>query len=392
VAEAATVKEGWTLVKFGDVVQQCKEKVDPETSGLERYVAGDHMDTDDVHLRRWGAIGDGYLGPAFHMRFRPGQVLYGSRRTYLRKVAVADFDGVCANTTFVLEPRGAKLIPELLPFIMQSEPFVRHSVKQSRGSVNPYVNFSDLAWYEFPLPPLDQQRRIADALWALERSLETTREMQASVQRLRTALIEETIEALGTRFSRFPLREFLDDVSYGCSKRAGYHSSGVPILRIPNVLRGEIDLSDLKRVELNDKELDRFAVEYGDLLMVRTNGNPDYVGRCVVAEGLPEQTVYASYLIRLRVRPQMLRPGYLAAVINSPSSRRKLRADVRSSAGNYNINAEGIRRQEIVMPDLESQDVLLARLNELEAARRSLLSRGNQTLAFKNRLLQEVSQ
>jgi type I restriction enzyme, S subunit len=87
------------LVKFGDVVRQVKDKVDPKDSGLERYVAGEHMETDNLHIRRWGTIGDGYLGPAFHMRFKPGQVLYGSRRTYLRKVAVAEFEGITANTT-----------------------------------------------------------------------------------------------------------------------------------------------------------------------------------------------------------------------------------------------------------------------------------------------------
>ena len=79
-----------------------------------------------------GEIGDGYLGPAFHMRFKPRQVLYGSRRTYLRKVAVADFEGITANTTYVLEPKDPKvLLPELLPFIMQTDSFNEHSVKQS---------------------------------------------------------------------------------------------------------------------------------------------------------------------------------------------------------------------------------------------------------------------
>ena len=118
------LKPGWRRVKFGDVVRQCKEKADPETSGLERYIAGDHMNTDDLRLRRWGEIGSGYLGPAFHMRFKPGQVLYGSRRTYLRKVAVADFDGICANTTFVLEPKNPdELLPEFLPFLMQADEF-----------------------------------------------------------------------------------------------------------------------------------------------------------------------------------------------------------------------------------------------------------------------------
>lgn len=86
----ANLTARWRRVAFGDVVRQVKDRVDPEASGLKRYVAGEHMDTDDLRLRRWGRIGDGYLGPAFHMRFKPGHVLYGSRRTYLRKVAVAD--------------------------------------------------------------------------------------------------------------------------------------------------------------------------------------------------------------------------------------------------------------------------------------------------------------
>src|SRR5436190_22767014 len=121
------MQNGWRSVAFGDVVRLVKERVNPKTAGLDRFVAGEHMDTDDLRIRRWGSIGDGYLGPAFHMRFKPGQVLYGSRRTYLRKVAVADFEGITANTTFVLEPKDATvLLPELLPFIMQTEPFHEH--------------------------------------------------------------------------------------------------------------------------------------------------------------------------------------------------------------------------------------------------------------------------
>ena len=77
------IKNNWDKVSFGDVVKQVKGKVDPETSGLERYVAGEHMQTDDLHIREWGTIGDGYLGPAFHRPFVKGQVLvpYGRRYT-----------------------------------------------------------------------------------------------------------------------------------------------------------------------------------------------------------------------------------------------------------------------------------------------------------------------
>ncbi|HOX00966.1 MAG TPA: restriction endonuclease subunit S [Candidatus Paceibacterota bacterium] len=170
-----SLKSGWQRVRFGDVVRFVKEHADPESGEFDRYVAGEHIETDNLHIRKWGTIGDGYLGPAFHRHFKKGQVLYGSRRTYLRKVAVAEFDGITANTTFVLEPSCDELIPELLPFIMQTEAFNGHSVKQSKGSVNPYINFKDIAWFEFALPPKVEQRRIAEMLWAADGAVESYR-------------------------------------------------------------------------------------------------------------------------------------------------------------------------------------------------------------------------
>jgi type I restriction enzyme S subunit len=163
-------KSAWKRVSLGEVATASREKVDPSGGSVERFVAGEHMDTDDLKIHRWGDTTEVDLGPAFHRRFRPGQVLYGSRRTYLRKVAVADFDGVCANTTFVVESHDdGVLLQEFLPFVMSSEPFHAFAIAESKGSVNPYVNWSDIERYEFNLPPLDDQKRIADLLWAIER-------------------------------------------------------------------------------------------------------------------------------------------------------------------------------------------------------------------------------
>lgn len=195
--KSKALKPGWRRVKFGDVVRQCKEKVDPESSGLQRYIAGDHMDTDDLRLRRWGEIGSGYLGPAFHMRFKPGQVLYGSRRTYLRKVAVADFDGICANTTFVLEPKNpGELLPEFLPFLMQTEAFNDFSVKNSKGSVNPFINFSDLAKFEFDLPTIREQVSIARLLLSIEEAIESTRSLVFAAANLSKSRVVEDLSSL----------------------------------------------------------------------------------------------------------------------------------------------------------------------------------------------------
>ena len=108
------------------------------------------MDTDDLRIRRWGTIGEGYLGPAFHMRFKPGHVLYGSRRTYLRKVAVADFEGITANTTFVIEPKDPKALAGVTA-ATSCRPAASMSTRSGvKGLSQPKHQFSDLLWYDFP--------------------------------------------------------------------------------------------------------------------------------------------------------------------------------------------------------------------------------------------------
>lgn len=155
------------IVKFGDIVRDVKNNVDRANNPFEFYVAGDHMDSEDLNIRRRGRFATDDVGPAFVRIFEPGQILYGSRRTYLKKVAVADFSGICANTTFVLESKDPKVFEQrLLPFLMLSNAFTEWSISKSKGSTNPYVLFSDLAGFEFNLPSIDEQKVLAEKLWA----------------------------------------------------------------------------------------------------------------------------------------------------------------------------------------------------------------------------------
>lgn len=157
-------------VKFGDIVKDVKVNVDRMNNPYEYYVAGDHMDSEDLTIHRKGRFATDDVGPAFVRIFKPGQILYGSRRTYLKKVAVADFSGICANTTFVFESKDHSIFDQrLLPFIMLSDSFTSWSISKSKGSTNPYVLFSDLADYEFDLPSLEEQKVLADKLWAAYR-------------------------------------------------------------------------------------------------------------------------------------------------------------------------------------------------------------------------------
>ena len=173
------------VTKFGNIVREVKVNVDRDNNPYEFYIAGDHMDSEDLTIHRKGKFSTDDVGPAFTRIFKPGQILYGSRRTYLKKIAVADFEGICANTTFVLETKDDNVfLQSLLPFIMLSDKFTEWSVSHSKGSTNPYVLFSDLASYEFELPSLEEQRVLAEKLWAAYRLKESYKRLLAATDEM----------------------------------------------------------------------------------------------------------------------------------------------------------------------------------------------------------------
>ena len=371
----------WTKVAFGDVVRQVKDKVDPEDSGLDRYVAGEHMDTNDLKIRRWGLIGDGYLGPAFHMRFGPDQVLYGSRRTYLRKIALADFEGITANTTFVLESKNPEvLLPELLPFIMQTESFHEHSIKQSKGSVNPYVNFSDLTWYEFPLPPPEEQRRIAEVLQAAEKHRNSLLNLVRKSAIAADASIENQMRGidLGSlqRHERvgiyhgdwnlIPLGELLIRAQYGLSENPLEHGR-YPILRMMNLAEGKATEDDLKYVDLTEEEFCNYQLKSGDVLFNRTNSY-ELVGRTGVYNLMGDH-VFASYLIRLNTDTDQLSPDYLSAFLNAPIGRRQVMSYATRGVSQTNVNASNLKRVLVPLPPINYQRRVVELLMKIYAAR-----------------------
>ena len=170
------LKTGWSKVRFGDVVELSKERSsDPENDGFERFLGLEHIEPEDLKIRRWGNIAE---GTTFTNVYRSGQVLFGKRRAYLRKVAVADFDGVCSGDIYVLKVKNDYLLPELLPYICQSENFFEHAIATSAGSLSPRTNWKSLAEYEFALPPIEEQIEITAVLNSIEQSIDCNLELR----------------------------------------------------------------------------------------------------------------------------------------------------------------------------------------------------------------------
>jgi type I restriction enzyme S subunit len=342
-------RDGWARVRFEDLAEQINDRVDdPNAAGVDRYVGLEHLDPGSLHVTRWGLPSE---VSAQKLRFHPGDIIFGKRRAYQRKVAVADFEGICSAHAMVLREREGLLAPGFLIHFMASDAFMERAVQISVGSLSPTINWSALRDQEFDLPSIDEQHRLTQVL----RAADTTRQEISAVTNALACLLDALFEASAHSAERVPIRAVVTGCDYGCSARATAEEDGLPIIRIPNVLRGELDLNDLKYVTLSNAEQDRFRVREGDILMVRTNGNPEYVGRCVVVGDLPSPFLYASYLIRLTPNCSAVLPEFLSDAINSASTRKALRSAVKSSAGNFNINTNGILTATIPLPSIDQQ-------------------------------------
>ena len=290
------------IVKFGDIVRDVKINVDRANNPYEHYVAGDHMDSEDLTIHRYGNFETDDVGPAFTRIFKPGQILYGSRRTYLKKVAVADFEGICANTTFVLESKDYSLFDNrLLPFIMLSDAFTRWSIAHSKGSTNPYVLFSDLADYEFDLPPIAEQKVLADKLWASYRLKESYKKLLAATEEMVKSQFIEMTGDPRTNPKGWPVKTLSELATYSIGltyKPENISEEGTIVLRSGNIQKSKIDLADVVRVNCPIKE--SIYVQKNDILMCSRNGSAALVGKVAQIKDISEPMTYGAFMTVIR--------------------------------------------------------------------------------------------
>jgi type I restriction enzyme, S subunit len=307
-------KTRWRHVSLGETAATSKEKVDPTDGSVDRYLAGEHMDTNELQIHRWGDVRDVDLGPAFHRRFRPGQVLYGSRRTYLRKVGVPDFDGVCANTTFVVETKDENVLSqEFLPFVMTAEPFHAFAIRESKGSVNPYVNWSDIERYKFDLPPVAEQKRIADLLWPVERHRDSLRAESASTLSALTAFLARQLAA--TTGEMVTLADLCASVIGGVWGSPEGESEVDALALGPRVYAGgavELRVDDSPVRSISAKQAESRLICEGDIILERSGGSRDQaVGRVVIAGPDLPNCIPTDFQRLIRPNVRLIEPRYL---------------------------------------------------------------------------------
>ncbi|MGI6394427.1 MAG: restriction endonuclease subunit S [bacterium] len=280
---------------------------------------------------------------------------------------------LCNNFTSILRPNPEKVHPKYLFFAL----FYNHKIGKTCRFQNKTTGIINLQLDKYleskiPLPPLEEQIKIADILSKAENLIEKRRQ---SIELLDEFIKSTFLEMFGDPvrnekgWEKVKLGDIAMEFKYGTNTISdGKESdSKIPILRIPNIIGERIDYSDLKFSVINEKEKEKILLKKNDLLFVRTNGNPAYIGRCAVFNDSIE-CGYASYLIRLRLKESSpVSANFIKSVISFPTYRQLVIRKATTTAGNYNINTEGLKSLSIYFPPLPLQNQFAETVNKVEA-------------------------
>lgn len=345
------------LVRLGDVCHQERISVRPGERSDLRYIGLETIEANTGEFLEGELSKTPEAPQANSFRFGSEHVLYGKLRPYLNKVALPDFEGKCSTEIIPLRP-----VPSLdrryLSYFLRCASTVARISERTAGARMPRADMDFVLGLQMPLPPLDEQRRIVDLLARAEGIVRLRREAQKKAQAIIPALFLDMFGDPATNpkgWEVITLGDVLCATDYGSSTKASETGAGLPLIRMSNVTySGDLDLSDLKYVELAPAEIDRYSLRAGDLLFNRTNSK-ELVGKTGLWEG-SMAAVAASYFIRLRVVERKALPFYLWAFMNTRHMKRVLFDTARGAIGQANINSKELKSFLVPLPPLALQE------------------------------------
>lgn len=171
-------------------IAECDKKYPEHEKEVERFVGLEWIEADNFQLQGFGLVAN---GTTFTKRFAKGDVLFGKRRAYLKKVAVADFDGICSGDILVIRAKAKKMLQGLLPYYISADAFIQHAVSTSAGSLSPRTKWKDLETFEIAIPDLKTQEKILEVLQQFDTTIQQLKKQKATLKLLKQKLLNEIL-------------------------------------------------------------------------------------------------------------------------------------------------------------------------------------------------------
>lgn len=383
---------GWRSYRFDRMASMINDRIDPQEAGVDRYVGLQHLDPDSLRVRRWGSPSD---VTGTKLLFRSGDIIFGRRRVYQRKLAVADFDGICSAHAMVLRAKPDVVLPEFLPFFMQSDMFMERAKKISVGSLSPTVNWKSLAQEEFALPPRDEQLRISECLSNLELARDAFKNAALEAETLRKRLcLDLQCRYAGSR--SLPLRSLVSLSTAGLwGWEPGISEVDVTVIRSTDLdMNGNIDATGGATRSIPAGKLDTLRLRPGDVVLEKSGGGPNQpVGRVGFVFDdfrMDRPVICGNFMQLLRPNQAWADPEWIFWLLHGMHSAGASLQYQTQTTGIRNLQLRHYLAQDVPVPPLEEQRRLAATIRSVETARVSALERVASLDSFKRAFLNGV--
>ena len=334
--------------KFDEIAFNSTEKKKPVDEDKYTYLGLEHLDSDSIYVTRYGADvapkGDKLI-------MKKGDVLFGKRRAYQKKVAIAPFDGIFSAHGMVLRPKEDVIDKDFFPMFIKSDYFLDAAIKISVGSLSPTINWRDLKELKFELPSLEEQRKLAEVLWAIYDMKDKYKKLILATDELvksqfiemfnnckRDKLGNYTLQVRGVSYKPKDLNETL---------KKGY----ITLLRANNISNDVLNFTDVKFVS-EERVSDDQIIRDGDILICASSGSLDHIGKAALCVPNMEYTFGAFCKL---IRPiGLLNSEYIAGYMRTDEYKNTISALAQGSNIN-NLRNEHIDDLMIPIPSVEQQ-------------------------------------
>lgn len=392
--EALSKKE-WSAHRFDEMAVIVNDRIDNPREADEQYYVGlEHLDSDSLTIRRWGSPLD---VEATKLRFKKGDIIFGRRRVYQRKLAVADFDGICSAHAMVLRAKPKVALPAFLPFFMQSDIFMDRAREISVGSLSPTINWKTLAQEEFALPPIEEQLRIADLLISATAAAESLRKAAHAAGEVYLAVGADRLARPG--ISGVDPREWMQPgwacgrlgdlvvpsapICYGIVQVGSHEPQGIPTLAIKD-LRGDFGDGVHRTSPAIESRYVRSRVQAGDLLL-SIKASIGEVG--IVPEGFEGNI--SRDLARLRFNQLKLNARFFLHLYRSPRYTQYVNSRVVGST-RAELSIATLKQMLVPIPSPGEQSRLVEELDSLLSAQQALNDRATIAAKLSRHILYSV--
>jgi restriction endonuclease S subunit len=378
------LKPGWKVWRFDQMATNVNVRIDdPSKSGMEHYIGLEHLDPDSLRIRRWGSPSDVEAGK---LCFKTGDIIFAKRRAYQRKLGVAEFDGICSAHAMVLRAKPDVVVPEFLPFFMQSDLFMNRAVEISVGSLSPTIN-----WKTMALPPIDDQAQITDSLDSLEQLSYAVESSLLELNNVERAAIQAIIGPEGG-WSITTMRSIVTSIEAGKSPKASSlpaepHEFGV--LKVSAVGTSGYCCEENKALINTSDFLTSAVVAAGDFLVTRANAQSQGVARTCIVEMTPSNLMLSDKTWRLIFTPDAPSKRFVLAWTKLPKFRSYIDA-LCSGTEAKNISQEKFLSAPMVALGVNQRAEVDRVLKQTDASRAALKQRLASAKATKIAFIRQV--